>query len=180
MNAEALVVSLLAELPQQKLNGRTRLQKLSYFVANSGASDIKFFLHNYGPFSAELAAATDSLALWGEIEEKEEAFGPLKRFRKVYSLKSKEARPEPLPKSASAVLKVLNEYQTMELEIAATIHFFMSRGMSIGDAISETRRIKPMKSDPQIIKRAQEALTRAGLYERGRADQVPSSRSHQF
>jgi len=51
MNAEGLILAILSELPEHQIRGKTRLQKLAYFVADAGAADVGFYLHNYGPLA---------------------------------------------------------------------------------------------------------------------------------
>jgi uncharacterized protein YwgA len=181
MNAEDLVIAVLRALPTHEVRGRKRLQKLAFFAAQTGAeADVRFFLHDFGPFSAEIAGATDLLSLIGAISEEDAQFERTKRFYKVYRLPDPKGATDQLPSSASGALRKLNEYSTLELEIASTIRYFMCTGLSDEKAIAATKNLKPSKSEPKIIERAQEALSKVGLYERGRTDQVSSSRSHQL
>jgi uncharacterized protein YwgA len=179
MNAETLILAVLHAIPHHEVRGRKRLQKLSFFAVQAGAqSNVRFFLHDFGPFSSEVAAATDFLAFLGDVAEEEIQFGRTKRYMKLYRLENEDSVAEKLPEQAAAALKSLNDYSTLELEIASTIRYFMSKGMASDTAIDETKQLKPSKSEPKIIVRALEALSKVGLYERRREDQVPSTRSH--
>jgi uncharacterized protein len=179
MNAETLVLAVLDAVPDREIRGKKRLQKLSYLTAESGVdSSARFFLHDFGPFSSEVAAATDFLTFLGDVTEEDVQFGPAKKYVKLYRLGDRASVPEKLPRRAISALETLNEYSTIELEIASTIRYFMTKGMSIEDAIAETKQLKPSKSAPTIIKRAQEALSKVGLYERRREGQVSSSQSY--
>jgi len=179
MNAETLVLAVLDAVPGREIHGRKRLQKLSYLTAESGvSSSVRFFLHDFGPFSSEVAAATDYLSFLGDVTERDVQFGPAKKYVKLYRLAEAASIPEQLPRHAISILEKLNEYSTIELEIASTIRYFMNKGMSAEDAIAETRQLKPSKSAQAIINRAREALLKAGLYERRREGQVPSSQSY--
>jgi uncharacterized protein len=57
MDPAALVLSITSKA--ECVPGRTSLQKLSYFVNNSVAGGIAFKPHFYGPYSEEVASATD-------------------------------------------------------------------------------------------------------------------------
>jgi uncharacterized protein len=176
MDAQALVLAILNDLPGRKIQGRTRLQKLAFFAVESGASsDVSFSLHNYGPFSLQVAQATELLSLMGEITEEEIPLGPLKRYKKVYSLPNPAVVSESLPARASKVLHDLNRYSTIELEIASTVRYFLTVGLSPDDAIRETKKLKPSKAQATIVGRAEEALRKADLYEGKRAHQMPNS-----
>lgn len=181
MDAEKLVLAVLGTIPSHEVRGKKRLQKLAFFAVNKGAnSDVRYFLHDFGPFSPEVANATDFLSCVGEIAESEAQFSKTKRYMTVYRLANPSSEPERLPKEAADAIKQLNEYTTLELEIASTVLYFLRDGHSLNEAVDATKQLKPSKSLPKVIQRAQEALSKVGLYERGRAYPVPGSRSNQF
>jgi len=163
------------------VRGKKRLQKLAYLVVQAGTeSTVRFFLHDFGPFSSEVAAATDLLSFVGAITEEEAQFVRTKRYYKIYRLTDPDIVPENLPANALAALSALNEYTTIELEIASTIRYFMSQGLSPENAVEATTELKPSKSQPKIVQRAKEALSKVGLYESGRANQMSGSRPHRI
>jgi len=181
MDAEGLVLAVLDAMPDREVRGKKRLQKLAFFAVQAGApSTARFSLHNFGPFSPEIAGATDLLAFVGDISESEAQFTQSKRFLKVYGLTEISSVPEALPETSSRAIRALNEYSTIELEIASTMLYFISQGNSPDDAIEATKELKPEKSQPKIIQRAKEALLKVGLYERGRANSLSGSRPHQL
>jgi uncharacterized protein len=175
MDAETLVLAVLHALPGHEVRGRKRLQKLAFFAIQSGAkADARFFLHDFGPYSTEVAGATDLLSFLGDIAEEEAQFTRTKKYYKLYRLSESEV-PEKLPAVASNALAALSSYTTIELEVASTIQYFMTKGLPFDEAIRETKKLKPSKSQPRIIQRAEEALSKAGLYEGRREDQVSGS-----
>ena len=179
MDAEALILAVLGAVPAHEVGGRKRLQKLAFFAIQAGADcKVRFSLHDFGPFSTEIANATEMLTFFGAISEREEQLPKTKRFFKVYGLDDPLTVPERLSDIASDTLRVLDKYSTIELEIASTIRYFMNNGDAAASAIEATRKLKPTKSAPKIVQRAEEALSKVGLYERGRADQVSRSRSY--
>ena len=163
-------------MPGREVRGRKRLQKLAFFAVQTGTSaSVRFFLHDYGPFSTQVAAATDILSYVGAISEDEAQFSKTKRYYKVYRLPDPTSVTEKLPTNSAGALQKLNDYSTTELEVASTIRYFISMGYAGDRAIQATKELKPSKAAPAIIQRAQEALSKVGLYERGRADQVSGS-----
>jgi uncharacterized protein len=179
MDAEALVLAVLAALPSHEVRGRKRLQKLAFFAVQTGTrASVKFFLHDFGPFSTQVAAATDILSCVGAIDEEEAKYVRSKRYYKVYRLPDPTGVSEQLPTGSKDALQKLSDYSTIELEVASTIWYFMSVGYPETKAVQATKELKPSKSEPKIIQRAEEALSRVGLYETRRTDQVSSSRPH--
>jgi uncharacterized protein YwgA len=179
MDAESLVLAVLGAVPRQEVGGKKRLQKLAFFAIQTGAKcNARFFLHDFGPFSTEVATATEVLSFFGAISEREEQLPKTKRYYKVYRLQDTKTELENLPEGASDALRTLSEYSTIELEIASTIRYYMNAGQAAESAIEATKKLKPTKSAPKIVQRAEEALSKVGLYESGRADQVSGPRPY--
>lgn len=172
MDAETLILAVLDAAPKKEIQGKKRLQKLSYFAIQKGAgANVRFFLHDFGPFSPDIASATDLLSFLGDLEESEVQIGRSRIYSKLYRLANPQDVPERLPDEAASAIMALDEFSTIELEIASTIFYFMSsEGMNQAAATEATKRLKPSKSQPPIVKRAQDALSKVGLYERGRAN----------
>jgi uncharacterized protein YwgA len=177
MDAETLILAVLAAVPNNRIQGKKRLQKMCYFALQKGATaSVRFFLHDFGPFSADVASATDLLSFLGDVSEKEVQLGRTRLYSKLYSLTDPSNVPERLPEDAGRAMQMLDEFSTIELEIASTIFYFMSsEGMNHSNATEATKRLKPSKSQPGIIKRADDALSKVGLYERGRANSMPGA-----
>ena len=169
MDAESLVLAILDALPTHEVHGKKRIQKLAFFAVQAGTpSDVRFFLHDFGPFSAEVASAIDVLSYVGAISEKEAQSSKTKQHYKIYRLA--EIVEQHLPSPVLSVLRKLNHYSTIELEIASTIRYFIQKGYSPQAAIQETKELKPTKTAAQIVERAKEALAGVDLYERGRTN----------
>ena len=172
MDAETLILAVLDAVPGKKIQGRKRLQKMSYFALQKGAdANVRFFLHDFGPFSADIASATDLLAFLGDIEEEEVQLGRSRIYSKLYRLNDPNNVPEHLPSEVASAIKQLDEFTTIELEIASTIFYFMSaESLDSARAVEATKKLKPSKAQPGIVKRAQDALSKVGLDEGGRAN----------
>jgi uncharacterized protein len=166
MDAEALVLSLLEASPGREVAGRKRLQKLAFFASRLGVpTSARFFLYDYGPFSAEVASAIAMLPLIGEIDETDRELNDT-RFVNVYSLNGDSEVPERLPQSVAEQISKLHRFTTIELEVASTILFYKEQGVSWSEAFDATRELKPSKTAPTIIANAKKALAEVDLYER--------------
>mgnify|MGYP001596263337 CR=1 FL=1 len=69
-----LVLALVGYSEEQKLMGRTLLQKRAYFINKFLKLGVPFEPYYYGPYSEKLASATDSLVAEGFLEETSESF----------------------------------------------------------------------------------------------------------
>jgi len=70
-----LVMKILDENDQHKIEGRTRLQKLVFLAQKESTSDLPstytFVPYDYGPFSANLLDEVEALNDSGYVEERE-------------------------------------------------------------------------------------------------------------
>jgi uncharacterized protein YwgA len=69
-----VVLAIVSYSPDQRVEGRTLLQKLAYFLNELTKLDIPFEPGYYGPYSEALANATDSLVMLGFLKETEERY----------------------------------------------------------------------------------------------------------
>ncbi len=146
------------------LVGKTRLQKTLYLLEQRGmGSGIDFDYHYYGPYSEGLTQATRWAELEGLLTEEEDVASS----GDLYS--TFRARTEPdesvgqlNKEEVSSYLRVLKNYNGIELELAATIHYLQNHGYD-ESAINETRARKPSKASDGRIKRACDLLRALGL-----------------
>ena len=114
--------------------GRKKFQKMVYLSKEVGIPFHETFVwNNYGPYSEQLAAEIDSLC---KMEFLSEAFDG-----KEYSYKITQNGENFLEKSVSEfndilqyfenILKILNEYESMQLEKFASIKFLLNEGYDI-------------------------------------------------
>jgi len=71
MEATDLVLYVTSRV--ETVPGRTALQKLCYFVNVKSGAGVPFKAHYYGPYSPDIARATDSLLVFDLIEERKES-----------------------------------------------------------------------------------------------------------
>lgn len=155
MHPADFVLAILAALPSQKIKGKKRLQKLAFFLDQAGAKcDAAFQIRDFGPFSPEIANAAKFLVATGKIDESEEPVGASNTYVTIYKLKfNAEQKLKQLNPKYQKVLKNLEKYPTLDLEVAATILFFESMGLRSDVAIRKTKELKPTKTSAQILKR---------------------------
>ncbi|MQW85352.1 hypothetical protein [Sinorhizobium saheli] len=138
-----------------RIVGRTKLQKVSFFLEMASLGDgFRFKYKHYGPFSEELATATeDAVALRNVCEKVYPAsWGG---FYSDFSLAAPEAPngpPERLKLARTAA-----EADSVELELAATALFLSAE---FEDPWAETARRKPEKADGDRLSKAKELYRR--------------------
>lgn len=138
-----------------KVEGRKRLQKMIHLMIVAGYDvDASFRIHRYGPFSEEVASVADTMVIEGELEEYIEAAGPYGTFQYLY----RSPRKGRVSQKIATLIKSLNEFSTVELEVASTIAFFESQGIAHEAAIQKTRFLKPKKTTTRVLQKAEDVL----------------------
>ena len=71
MTSFEFVLLLISTLPEQRIEGRTKLQKVAYFFSLQLGLDrsLDYRPHFYGPYSSEIAEAASSLVALGFLTE---------------------------------------------------------------------------------------------------------------
>lgn len=164
MRANDAILAILEAVPSRKIEGKKRLQKLVHLASLVDRNiNVNFRIHHYGPFSAELANTVEYLALMGKIKEDLSPVGVYGTFKSVYTLPDGAKVKSHLKEACVAVLNELDAYSTVELEVASTIAFFMTQHFARKDAVKKTKELKPSKSTPAMLKRAEKVLATVGL-----------------
>ena len=144
--------------------GRTKLQKLTYFLVASGLEDdVPFLYKHYGPYCEPVTAAVREAHLLGLLREKEE----LASWGGTYSIFTAEGQPQQnVPASRLQLAQIAAGADAVELELAATALFLFKEGRA--DAWQETERRKPEKATNGRLDRAR------ALYQRLSAIETPA------
>lgn len=160
MDAELFVLNTLISMPKKTVKGKKRLQKLCFFAIELGVrADVNFRIHDFGPYSSEVSNAAEMLLLFGYVSEADEPMGVYQKFITVYSLNDAPNDMETFDPSVSEKLKKLDYFTSIELEVASTIRYFISRERkTLEGAITCTKEIKPTKTTDAVLKRALAAL----------------------
>lgn len=143
--------------------GRTKLQKLTYFLVAAGLEeDVPFLYKHYGPYSESVAVAAREAHLLGLMRETEE----LAAWGGTYSIFTTENQPEQdAPPSRLLLAQIAASADAVELELAATALFLFKEGRT--NAWQETERRKPEKTTNGRLDRAR------ALYQRLSAIETP-------
>lgn len=145
-----------------RIVGRTKLQKIGFFLEAAGVgSGFPFRYKHYGPYSEQLAAATQHAAALRLIVEIES----IASWGGQYSTFSAQMPADPFTNPARAQLaQEMVNADAVELELAATAAFLAREGFP--DPWGETERRKPEKAEDGRLERAKQ------LY--GRLRQIPT------
>jgi uncharacterized protein YwgA len=160
MHAEDFVLGIIAAFPDRKIKGKKRLQKLAFLLKTAGAKcDVHFDIRDYGPFSREIATAAQFLALKGRVVETEEPIGASGTFVTVYKVQANsDGTIRPLAEKYKQILRRLDRYPTVDLEVAATFQFFRATGLAPEAARKKTIELKPVKASPQVMRNVNKIL----------------------
>ena len=160
MEPKDAVLATLASLPNHKIAGKKRFQKLLHLMQLAEAPfNLTFTISHFGAYSAELANAVDHLVHEDVVTENSEPVGAYGTYKSVY-FPSQEVENWPtLSETHSKILARINDYSTVELEVASTIGFFRSTNYSLEDAIQFTRAMKPTKTIRPVLNKARTILS---------------------
>lgn len=157
--ADIETAARLIRLNGGRLVGKTRLQKSAYFLESLGLGfDLYFEYHHYGPYSEDLAALVDYDRALGLLDT---------QFNRTadgteYAIFTDTGRDLHVSDSAvderrRQVLRILAQYSSIELELAATADFLAKNGYG-DDAWNETSRRKASKISNDRVVRAKQLL----------------------
>lgn len=136
------------------MRGKKRLQKFAFLLQSIGAScDAEFRIWDFGPYSKEIAGAAEQLSFFGLLSEAEEQVGQWRMFTTVYTI-SDNSKSLKLEERYSRALENLDKYSNVDLEVAATIQYYLKLGLDKLEAVSKTTRLKPTKSVPEVVNRS--------------------------
>ncbi|MBF0613279.1 MAG: hypothetical protein G8345_21305 [Magnetococcales bacterium] len=135
-----------------KIMGRTRLQKIAFFLEITGLGEgFTFSYRYYGPFSEELADGADLANSLGLIKEKfhKSSWGGI--YSEYSSPKDSSSSIAPPRKM---LLEIMTTADPIQLELAATAALLANEGTQ--DPWEETERRKPEKAEKGRLEKAKE------------------------
>jgi uncharacterized protein YwgA len=162
--ADAEIAARIVRLNGGRLVGKTRLQKSAYFLESLGVGfGLDFTYHHYGPYSEELEyLANDARALrLIEVDWQRSAEGV---EYAIFQDRSSGLSTEPDDGRRRAIMMVLAQYTSTELELAATADFLGHNGYG-EDAWEETARRKSSKISRDRVARAKYLLERLHAFQ---------------
>ena len=162
MDSDEFVLSSLMVAPEHRLVGKKRIHKLAMLLKAAGLNlAAEFRMHHYGPYSDSIAEAIEGLSLVGSIDESAEPVGAQGTFVSVFELPREDgevSRTQTLPDPYASILIALDQYTTIELEVASTIRYFELNGKTPGEARARTRAMKPRKANRAVVQKVGEIL----------------------
>ncbi len=136
--------------------GRTKFQKIGFFLEAAGVgSGFPFRYKHYGPYSEQLAAATQHAAALRLIVENESVANWGGQYSTFYT--QMPADPSTHPARARLAQEMANA-DAVELELAATAAFLAYE--KFPDPWAETARRKPEKAEGGRLERAKQLYLR--------------------
>jgi uncharacterized protein len=146
-----------------RIIGRTRLQKVGFLLEAAGLGEgFNFKYRYYGPYSDELAAASQTATVLGLLTETEQPA----TWGGLYSTFFTDLpQTSTIPDARKTLAQEGARADAVELELAATALFLAQQGVQ--DAWAETARRKPDKTEAGRLDRAKR------LYERLRQVKTP-------
>lgn len=161
MDAEDVVLGTIAAAGGE-IEGRTYLQKVTYFVSELMGVPLGFGPHYYGPYSSTVASETDSQVAMGRLEETPVIYSPgrtgykykLTESGREYAAVIEQFSPAEFQRVASAVSRIIGtgaDYN--KLAYAAKLHHLLKAAggsISFDTAKSEARRLGWEVSDADL------------------------------
>lgn len=153
----------------KEVDSRKRLQKSLFLLQAAGCDlDAEYFLHFYGPYSREVANATDELEQAGAIHEEQHptqwgvqySYSITDHGRGLLVNHEKTAEGIEAKKAIASYIerfKTLNEVPLWTLELAATIAFYKVKSNFDWDtAKAKTGEFKQVQLDGSVLSEAED------------------------
>lgn len=155
------VAALIAAHPDQKIFGRTCLQKEVKLLQRLGfPTDYSYSIHFYGPYSESLQSDIGLMEAFGLIAESSEQG---RDGNEYYVLEAVESDELPDVTEFESFIDQLSNAKTVVLELAATYDAFRERGDDHEEALERLRRKKGAKCDGGNEEAALDLLNDLGL-----------------
>jgi len=156
------------------LHSRKRMQKVVYLLQAAGCPlEAEYTLHQYGPYSEDVAQLTDEMVRINLLKEKAETspFGEQYSYRLPATTRQKLDEYEQSRGSRES-LRRISPYEKMakklmkaglkDLELAATLAYFYRQVGDWSRAAEKTRQFKNLDAGSPLLDRA-EALARQSI-----------------
>lgn len=156
MSKAAQFAEEIVLLNGSELVGKTRFQKTAYFLEAAGVGyGLDFEYYHYGPYSEELSLGIDDALALDNLSITWKQSSRLQPFA-VFSSKGESPALDEIGAKRKKVLSLLDRYDSVSLELAATADFLENSGYS--DPWGETRNRKPTKATDDRLAKAERLL----------------------
>tara|TARA_R110002033_G_scaffold18959_14_gene49343 strand:+ start:869 stop:1381 length:513 start_codon:yes stop_codon:yes gene_type:complete len=130
----------LIEIAGGQVVGRTRLQKIAYLLELTGLGNgLSYQYKHYGPFSQDLASASELATMFGKITEEKKPTNWGGHYS-VFSVDGSKTGDD----IKSQIVSLARDANPVDLELAATAAYLSDTGFD--EPWEETSRRKPEKS----------------------------------
>lgn len=162
MSIDPREIATIVNLNGGKIVGKTRLQKTFYFLEalNSGFG-VDFQYYHYGPYSEDLSIATDDAIALNviSVEWKTGSNAPYAIFRSDEGHSDATAKnTTDMRENRTKILNILEKYDSICLELAATADFLSKAGFS-DNPWAETKIRKSTKATDDRVLKAKSLLS---------------------
>tara|TARA_R110002073_G_scaffold240314_1_gene402001 strand:+ start:129 stop:686 length:558 start_codon:yes stop_codon:yes gene_type:complete len=159
LEAKQAILATLSSTDTREVTGKKRLQKILRLAKSAGYKiDADYSIRQFGPFSNDIAYGADLLAITGQIEEQERQLGAAGFFTTVYSLPHDTRSPIDVSSDFRDLIRFLDRYTTVELEVASTIGHFLDMDYELKKSVHKTKELKPSKTKGAILEKAKEIV----------------------
>ncbi len=161
---DLLTLILHASSDNSRIDGRTTIQKISYFASSHLKTDYGYFPHYFGPYSPTIASSLQQLVSLGLVAE-ESVLTQNERKMYSYSLtedgktyaKSIVPKFKPQFKTIKKVVdsaQVINGHRINRLSAAAKVHYLTSHSngiLTVSSAIELAKSLGWNLEEKQIL-----------------------------
>jgi uncharacterized protein YwgA len=162
MSDTASYISHIISLNGGTIVGKTRLQKTAYFLEEYGVGcGFDFEYYYYGPYSEDISIAIGDAKALSYIDSEwkvTKAGAEYAIFRSINCTSNEDVDVE-----RKRILRLLSEYDTISIELAATADFLGKNGFS-SDPWAETIRRKEKKATDERVHKAKTILSALGTF----------------
>jgi len=125
-----------------EIDGRTRLQKIAYFVSEKLNLDFGFIPYHYGPYSPLIAKTLEILINTDFIEEEVQPTSS-ERLLFIYKLKASDEKlfeEASKVREAKSIIERLTKEDLKKVIVASKVHFLLKKNSAISSLQEEARK----------------------------------------
>ncbi|MEE9312824.1 MAG: hypothetical protein V3V10_10495 [Planctomycetota bacterium] len=158
------LATVVAQHKDQKIAGRTRLQKTIWLLQRLGLqSSYSYKTYHYGPYSEGVQAEVELLESFGVLKENSKVSQADKSYYVIEVMHTDHLVADQLPENVKSAIPMLEKEDAGILELAATYDAFRSEGAPHMEAMDAVRRKKGEKCNNGKLKKAVEFVGKLGL-----------------
>jgi uncharacterized protein YwgA len=147
-NIDIVVAYMICK--QQKIYGKVALQKILYFIKESGVPiEADYFMHIFGPFSLDVASRYHIFIAKGILKKEPETWG--ESFVKGENCEGIDKAGQDFlnsyRKRIDSVLDNVRDKYPLDLELYATTHYIIKDRIERGQSVGEGEVVRDVKAE---------------------------------